>query len=311
MSGCAVNPSQNKAKTQVESVLASPQYVLGDEGLSVCVVTQIDPSTDTFAQWGQRFDRTAVVTDITFAGHTMVNQLGLPDEFGQLGVGVLGFDDARPGESFIKPGVAVFRKPDTHAYRSSNVYEVVSLIASKVTAGDNQLTVQQTSPIVRGYGYHMVKTYRVDVELGRLVITYELTNTGKHRFEFEHYNHNFLTLDNQPFGERYHITLGKPVASLPHSWMHMAGNRLVIEGDPGAVGFVQVNESMTAIQADLRIESASGRLGVRLTGSHPAYRFAHFFTANSYSPERFTRVQLEPQASATWQACYDFYTTMP
>ncbi len=306
MSACSQKPLENKGQTSAMVSSSMTEYQLGDARFNVQVVTEIDPTDACFEKWGQRFDRSAAVTAIHFAGHQMVNQLGLPDEFGQLGVGVIGFDDAAVGEKFIKPGVGVMVKPDTDAYRSFNRYDFVLPLEVTVEKSADQLVVKQVSPDVRGYAYDLTKTYEVNTQTNTLSITYQLSNVGKRAFELEHYNHNFLTLDNKPFGQQYHITLGQPIQSLPHSWMHMAGNRLVIEGDPGAVGFVQVNEPFTATQADLAMMTADGKLGLELTGDMPAYRFAHFFTANSYSPERFTRVSLAPGKQVSWQARYHF-----
>jgi hypothetical protein len=306
LTGCAQKTLQNMGNATLSPLSKQTDYLLGDAHLAIHITTNIDPTSARFDKWGQRFDRSAVVTQITFANHQMVNQLGLPDEFGQLGVGAIGFDDAVAGEQFIKPGVGVLIKPDHNAYRSSNEYDFALSISTEIKHTGNQLFVQQVSPVVRGYAYRLVKTYDVNTDENTLIITYSLTNAGSRRFDLEHYNHNFLTLDNKPFGEQYHITLGKAVESLPHSWMHMQGNRLVIDGEPGAVGFVQVNEKYTAKQADLSIFSTDGKLGIELTGDQPAYRFAHFFTANSYSPERFTRVWLEPQQQFSWQARYHF-----
>ncbi|MFG0248428.1 MAG: hypothetical protein ACF8OB_06030 [Phycisphaeraceae bacterium JB051] len=306
MSACAQKPLENKAQQPMSVSSSINAHRLGDARFNVQVVTEIDPADARFEKWGQRFDRSAAVTAITFNGHQMVNQLGLPDEFGQLGVGVIGFEDAAAGEMFIKPGVGVMVRLDAAAYRSSNRYDFALPLDVMVEKSAGQLMVKQVSPDVRGYAYVLTKTYEVDTQSNTFVITYQLSNVGKRAFELEHYNHNFLTLDNKPFGQQYHITLGKPVASLPHSWMHMAGNRLVIEGEPGAVGFVQLNEPFTAKQADLTIQTSDGKLGIELTGDLPAYRFAHFFTANSYSPERFTRVSLEPDKQVSWQARYHF-----
>ncbi|MAX25725.1 MAG: hypothetical protein CMJ19_14600 [Phycisphaeraceae bacterium] len=306
MSACSQKTLENKAQMPMSDSSSTAEYRLGDARFNVQVVTEIDPTAARFEKWGQRFDRSAAVTAITFNGHQMVNQLGLPDEYGQLGVGVIGFDDAASGETFIKPGVGVMVKPGSDAYRSSNRYDFVLTLEVTVEKLADQLVVKQVSPDVRGYAFVLIKTYEVDTKSNTLVITYQLSNVGKRAFELEHYNHNFLTLDNKPFGQQYHITLGKPIPSLPHSWMHMAGNRLVIEGDPGAVGFVQVNEPFTATQADLKMMTADGKLGIELTGDMPAYRFAHFFTAKSYSPERFTRVSLAPDEQVSWQARYYF-----
>ena len=88
--------------------------------------------------------------------------------------------------------------------------------------------------------------------------------------------------------------------------MKMSGKQLLIQGKPQAVGFVQVNEPFTAKQADIQIESSNHAMKIKLTGDFSAYRFAHFFTVNTYSPERFYRVKMTPKHIAKWQMQYQF-----
>ena len=51
--------------------------------------------------------------------------MGPVEEF-RTGDSALGYDQAKPGETFIKIGVGVFRKPDEAAYKFSNTYEIVN-----------------------------------------------------------------------------------------------------------------------------------------------------------------------------------------
>ena len=292
------NPPQQIAKQQ--------QFEIGDARLIVILLADIDPTLPGNEHFSLRFDRSATITQVTSHGRKLIYRWGMPDEFGQIGTGILGYDDAKIGESFIKPGVGVLEMIDSGAYKSGTKFPVKQWIATQTQHQDNQVTVTQTSPIIRGYGYQLTKHYTIMPDSGTIQIQYGLSNIGKRNWSIEHYNHNFFSLDNQPLNPNWQITLGTPIKSLPQHWLKMQDKQLQITMEPKSYGFFQVNEPLSPTEADLAITSKDGMISIDMSGNFPAYRMAWFFSPNALCPERFHMITLQPGQTKQWTLWYRF-----
>lgn len=290
------------------SIAKQQQFVLGDERLQVTILTDVDATLPTHKHFALRFDRSATITQVIAHNRHFINSWGMPDEFGQIGIGVLGYDDAKIGEHFIKPGVGVLQMIDTGSYKSSTVFPVKQWFKTKTTHNKNQVTVTQKSPVIRGYAYKLTKRYSLKPNTGTIQIQYALTNTGKRAWDIEHYNHNFFTLDNQPLNPNWQITLGTPIKSLPLHWLKMQDNQLRITMAPKNYGFFQVNEPLSPSEADLTLASKDRTMSIHMTGNFPAYRMAWFFSPTSLCPERFHMITLQPKQTKQWTLWYHFQT---
>src|SRR4051812_35285456 len=114
----------------------------------------------------------------------------------------LGYDEAKPGGTFIKIGVGVLLKPkEGGAYNRFRLYEIVDPGTWKVqtTRTSIEFTHDLADPS-SGYGYHYVKTIRLTEGRPEMVMDHTLKNTGKRPITSTVYNHNFLVLDGQPPG---------------------------------------------------------------------------------------------------------------
>ncbi|HAI12566.1 MAG TPA: hypothetical protein DCM28_12740 [Phycisphaerales bacterium] len=303
-SACAQTSVSQNSHPQVAK---QQQFEIGDERLKVVLLTDVDQTQPGNEHFGLRFDRSATITEVTSHGRQLINSWGMPDEFGQIGRGVLGFEDAKVGDLFIKPGVGVLEMIDTGSYKSGTKFPLRQTLVNHVTVKDNQVTVTQTSPIIRGYGYQLTKQYSISPDLGSIEIQFTLTNTGKRDWEIEHYNHNFFTLDNQPLSPYWQIRLGAPIKSMPLHWLKINGNNLVIAMEPKSYGFFQINEPLAPTDADLAITSQDGQMSIVMTGDFPAYRMAWFFSPKSLCPERFYLTQCKPGQSSQWMLRYIFH----
>ena len=75
-------------------------FVLKNTLLDVQVLTPSHPDGGVDAV---RFDQTARVTSLKYKGIELLDERGMPDEFGLLGIGVLGYEEG--DETFVKIGV--------------------------------------------------------------------------------------------------------------------------------------------------------------------------------------------------------------
>jgi hypothetical protein len=143
-----------------------------------------------------RFDATALVSAITWGANRFLTGEGLVDEFGLEGMGVLGFDEAELGDTFIKIGVGSLERDLSGRYRFQHRYPRRASFPVEVIATEDQIRVSQLSADVRGFRYAYEKAYAVE-EPGRLRISYSLSNRGSRAFSFEHYNHNFFRMSSR------------------------------------------------------------------------------------------------------------------
>jgi len=114
----------------------------------------------------------------------------------------LGYDEAKPGGTFIKIGVGVLRKPqDESTYNHFRLYEIVDPGTWKVrTTRDRIELTHDVADPSSGYGYRYQKTIQFTQGRPDMVMDHKLKNTGRRSIASSVYNHNFLVLDGQPPG---------------------------------------------------------------------------------------------------------------
>src|SRR5713226_3057333 len=114
----------------------------------------------------------------------------------------LGYDEAKPGGTFIKIGVGVLRKPqDGGSYNRFRLYEIVDPGTWKVQTTRNSIEfTHDVADPSSGYGYRYQKTIQLAPGRPDMVMDHKLKNTGKRSIASSVYNHNFLVLDGQPPG---------------------------------------------------------------------------------------------------------------
>ena len=271
---------------------------------------------DFYPLWFQRTD--PKVHDFIYAGSDIVAGpctaiTGPVEEFNSNGK-ALGFDEAKPGETFIKIGVGVLRRPDDRAYDPYHLYEIVD---------GGQWTVEQKPGAIRfrqvvadpstGYGYEYWKEVALTKDLPQLVLSHGLRNTGKRPIQTSVYNHNFLYLDSQPPGPDFSLTLNFPLQTSPLNPALAAaqGNQLIFKkvlSGQESVYFTAQGFSDQAKDYDLRIENRQLGVGLRITADRPLSRLAFWSIRAPLCPEPFISMDIQPGTEFTWRIQYDHYT---
>ncbi|MGL6076124.1 MAG: 3-keto-disaccharide hydrolase [Fimbriiglobus sp.] len=167
---------------------------------------------------GKRFDWAGVIADWKFNGHTLFGPwrttnpndadsiTGPCEEFGTHSP--LGYDEVKPGETFVKIGVGELVKPKEDKYQFMSNYRLVN--AGKrdyqVKDGVHHLTHELESTAT-GYGYKLLKTVASQdtADTAKIMLTATLTNTGKKPITTTVYNHNFFNVDSDMVGPNYEI----------------------------------------------------------------------------------------------------------
>ena len=121
--------------------------------------------------------------------------------------GAVGYNDAKPGGLFVKPGVGVLRRVDDTGYNHSKPYEIANGGKWDVKRGSDSIEFVHTlsEPSI-DFGYVYTKVIRLTKGQPQMTIEHVLKNTGKQPIVTNVYDHNFTTLDHQPPGPDYEIS---------------------------------------------------------------------------------------------------------
>ena len=282
---------------------AAEPHVLEYGDLRIAIEVENDRLSQAF---GPRFDRSASVSSISLGETEFLGPWGLPDEFGLYGDGVLGYEQAGVGETFIKIGVGRLIRDTEAAYHFAHPYPVDQLFPVEVTADNGAVRVVQQSKGDGRLQYRYAKTYTL-TGADELTIAYQLTNTGSLAWSFEHYNHHWFRLADVPVGPDYRVVTGfeLPVAQTN---LELASFSLEIPSPlaPGEAHYYASELSDIPASANHFELQVSGAAVVRYRGSFSPRRFAVYANADGFCPEVFFRAALEPGDTASWSTTYRF-----
>ncbi len=227
----------------------------------------------------------------------------------------LGYEEAKPGGSFVKIGVGVLRKPDDAKYDAYRLYKLVDPGKWKITKrGDSVEFTQELFDSASGYGYLYRKTVRLLPGKPEMEIEHTLKNIGKRPIHSSVYDHNFLVLDNQPPGPGFSITLPFQITADKHldtSFAEVHGKRLVylktLEGKDRVYTTIQ-GFTNSPDDYKIRIDNTKVNAGMMISGDRALQKMALWSIRSVLAVEPFIDVSVEPGKQLEWTYRYVFYT---
>jgi hypothetical protein len=152
------------------------------------------------------------ITDIYDFGYDGPNDDVISAEFTAMAgpaeeFGAIGYSDAKPGGVFVKPGIGVLRRADDTPYNHSKPYEIANGGTWDIKRSSDSIMFTQTlnEPAI-DFGYVYTKVIRLTKAQPQMTIEHVLKNTGTKPIVTNVYDHNFMTLDQQPPGPDYDIS---------------------------------------------------------------------------------------------------------
>ena len=275
---------------------------------------------------GTRFDWSGVIASLEYQGHNYFGQwfprydpklhdsISGPVEEYTTGGSALNYTDAKPGETFVKIGVGVLKKPDEPRYAFRNPYEILDSGKWDVRSRPDAVEFsQELDDPKSGYAYVYRKTVRLATAKPQLVLEHNLKNTGRKVIETSVYNHNFLVIDGQPSGPDFSVSFPfeiKGASEMP-GLAEARGNRIVY-----LKTLEERQTARTAVEGfggdakdyDIRVENRKTGAGVRILGDRPLARIAFWSIRTTLCPEAFIEMKIEPGKDFSWRITYDFYT---
>src|SRR3984885_1827291 len=156
-----------------------------------------------------RFDWSGIVACASLNGHTffgewfnrydpMINDAvtGPSEEFRE----PLGYDDAKPGDAFVKVGVGVLKRIDDQIYKIGSPFQILDHGKWTVQVHKSSITFRQELHSQLGYAYIYEKVLSLDEKANILTLTHSLKNVGTKPLETTVYAHDFFMLDNKTTG---------------------------------------------------------------------------------------------------------------
>ena len=225
----------------------------------------------------------------------------------------LGWDEAKPGGTFIKIGIGALRKPDDKPYDNYRLYEIADHGKWAIKRKRSEIEFVQTlSDASSGYGYVYRKTIRLAKGKPEMVLEHQLKNTGAQVIETSVYNHNFLVLDGKPPGSGFAITVPFQIDS-PHPpdarLAEIRGNQIV---------YLKTLENRDVATAPLhgfadRVEDNEIRLensetGMRIVADRPLLSLSLWSIRTVVAIEPFIAISIEPGKEFSWKSRYTYET---
>jgi hypothetical protein len=268
-----------------------------------------------------RFDWTGFVTQVTLDGnHTFCVPEDYDPNMGTGGIGLcnefgiekcIGYEDAKPGESFPKLGIGLLSRPDDGPYNFFKPHTISHQFPIRMEMAENQ--VRFTVDPVEWRGYAACETKTLSVAENCLEIVYQLENVGSQPINTHEYCHNFVGIDNQPVGSDYHLSF--PFSVKLETINEQLQDVLLIEGQNigwkatpqkafycRPVGFFKTN------QPQWELKLASSEVGMREFDDFAPSRIALWGTTHVVSAEIFIDIDLQPGQSQTWTRRFEFFS---
>lgn len=226
----------------------------------------------------------------------------------------LGWNEAKPGGTFIKIGVGVLRRGDGD-YNRYVPYEVLDSGAWSVEMkSDAVVFTQVLSDPASGFAYEYRKTVRLEADKPEMAIDHVLKNTGRRAIASSVYNHNFVVLDKQAPGPDF--TFQVPFAiqtSRPprKDLVEIRGNRVVFLRPLAGRDEVAVliegfgNE---AKDAEVVIENKTAGAGLKITGDRPLIRSLLWSIRTVLAIEPYIAIDVPPGGEFAWTNRFAYYT---
>ncbi len=322
---CAAEPTPSVAKPAAKATTApgpsatQPAWPSAEISNGIVTLKLALPDAENGFYRGTRFDWSGQVAQATYKGHTYFefwrkkhnplahdHGIGIPEEFDM--DSPPGYDEAAPGETFIKIGVGHLTKAKAGKYRFNERYELAAA-PWRTTVGKDRVEYVQTLSDKRGWGYVYTKRISLPAGEARFVVVHTLKNTGTKPIKTTHYCHNFFQIDKTPVG------MGNYKLVFPFK----PTGRIKTNGAPKVTGteLVLTEEIKGAFWAGLDMEGGWRKphnkvvivntktgAAVAIEGDRAPVQFNLYAETTAICPEPFVEIEVAPGKSETWTNTY-------
>ena len=268
---------------------------------------------------GARFDWSGVIASAVYRGHEYFgpwreehdpmrhDSITGPVE-GYIAPG-LGYEEARPGEAFLRIGIGALERVAEEGYHFRNQYKFLNHGRWTVEQGGDWISFRHEIGTDLGYAYRYYKTLRLKED--GFVIEHRLDNTGRKPINTDQFNHNFLVIDGTLTGAGFSVEF--PFAPTTGNDLR---DRAVIDGN-----MIRLTRSHAEQGVRLELQGYSDRIGdhkmtvrnrntgagVTIEVDQPLTGLVFWTNRKTLSPENFIQISAAPGESVAWTSSYTFF----
>lgn len=270
---------------------------------------------------GTRFDWTGMIGRLEYDGEVFWDEWNASDdptgdhdnavgpalEFGMKSP--IGFDEAKPGEGFIKIGVGVLEKPaDGKPYMFRRKYPILATENThdyEETDARDQILFR-SSANAGPYSYRLTK--RVSVRGDTLTVWCQLDNTGTEALVTDVYNHNFFRPGARGFEPPTEVQFDRPATAASNA---KTGKAVTIDGKitvtAAPTGSVWGPLEFPGMKTPRTFTLTKGRLKMTVTHDFEPSKYVLYGLAEFIAVEPFMDIRLAPGQRVTWSYTYRFH----
>lgn len=224
--------------------------------------------------------------------------------------GAIGYNDAKPGDPFLKPGVGILRKVDDKPYQFGFPYPIVDTGTWTVQKKQRSILFRQVLNGPDGYAYVYEKVLSIDKN-DTMTLEHRLKNMGKKMIETNVYDHDFFMLDGKPTGPGMVVHFAfepKPEDPLGPA-AKIEGKDLIFLDSLGprrGVSGYLTGYSDKASDYDFKVEDTNTKVAIRQTSDQPLSRLYFWSTRTTICPEGYIHLKIPPGQTGRWKIHYQF-----
>jgi hypothetical protein len=218
----------------------------------------------------------------------------------------LGYEEATPGQGFIRIGVGLLEKQDEQEYQWKKTYPVLDYGRWDLEQGKDWISFTHTISSELGYGYAYTKTIRLKED--GFMILHRLKNTGEKPIETDQFNHNFFMMDGERSGTAFEVNF--PFEATTESdlkgLVELEGNSLRFIKDLQDTSVFMDLKGFGESMDDHRVRVTNHRsgAGVEFTVNKPLYRMVFWACETTLCPENFIWISIPPGQEEEWISDY-------
>ncbi|MGW8315030.1 MAG: hypothetical protein ACWGNV_05470 [Bacteroidales bacterium] len=272
-----------------------------------------------------RFDWSGVINSLEYQGHQYFGAwkdthdpmfhediTGPVESFSGYGTG---FEEAGPGEPFVRIGVGILEKEEDTAYVWNHTYRILDHGTWNTSQGEDWIEFQHTVSSGTGWGYIYTKKISLKEDPPGFTIDHSLRNTGSKTIVTDQFNHNFFMIDGAVTGPEFRVEFPFAITSVeglrdPQQVLEIEGNQIgfrqPFEGDGAAWVALHGYGSGPADHGFSVVNEQSGA-GVKVHVDQPLYRMNFWATSTTLCPENFISMEVEPGGEKHWQSTYTLF----
>jgi hypothetical protein len=277
---------------------------------------------------GTRFEWSGLVNEVRYKGHKFFGDWkpmlkhdpsnhddvsGIASEFGMGMFGVAGpwgYDDAKPGDSFLKIGIGLLKKATEEAYSPFTRYEIEKAFDWEISQGTDWIQFDQTIEPFQDWAYHYTK--RIELMSGSpdMLVKHTIKNTGSKELSTTQYCHNFVKIDKEPVDENYEVRFLFPLEANREfgGYASVNQNRINIEKELGMKAlFSEIGGFRDLVKHNsFFVEHKKNKASIFMNSTVPPLIYNFYAAKYVVCPEPFVDIQLKPGESLEWTNQYTF-----